>query len=196
MGLTGPQWSFPWYREGLQKVLGTYKPADTAKKTQGEKAGRTKASTDSAAAKLPLSYFINEGEKVLTYDGNYSISLPAEPGAPVVVTKTKPGFFAPAAGDKLTMNQQSGKVQKVEIFRDKPFNERVAGSIKAIHVGNVYGTFTKIIYFLACLIATTLPITGTLIWVNKLKKRRAKAKAGKAYDPVIEEQEEEEELAS
>ena len=196
MGLTGPQWSFPWYREGLQKVLGTYKPADSAKKSQSEKTDKSKASTDSAIARLPLSFFVNEGEKALPYDGNYSISLPTEPGVPVVITKTKVGFFAPAAGDRLTVNQQSGRVQKVEIFKDKPFNERVAGSIKAIHVGNVYGTFTKIIYFLACLIATTLPITGTLIWINKLNKRRARAKAGKAYDPVIEEQEEEEELAS
>ena len=28
MGLTGPQWSFEWYRTGLRKTLGTYKPED------------------------------------------------------------------------------------------------------------------------------------------------------------------------
>ncbi|HEX6190845.1 MAG TPA: PepSY-associated TM helix domain-containing protein [Chitinophagaceae bacterium] len=193
MGLTGPQWSFPWYREGLQKVLGTYKPADTAKKPAKQD---KKVSADSLVARLPLSYFVNEGNKALAYEGNYSIAIPAEPGAPVVLTKTKTGFFAPAAGDRISLHQQTGKVQKIEIFQDKPFNERIAGSIKAIHVGNVYGTFTKIIYFLACLIATTLPITGTLIWVNKLKKRRKKALTAQAYNPAIEEEEEEEELAS
>ncbi|HEY9340084.1 MAG TPA: PepSY-associated TM helix domain-containing protein, partial [Hanamia sp.] len=26
MGITGPQWSFPWYRTGMQKALGTYQP--------------------------------------------------------------------------------------------------------------------------------------------------------------------------
>src|SRR5690606_290990 len=26
MGITGPQWSFEWYRTGLRKALGTYKP--------------------------------------------------------------------------------------------------------------------------------------------------------------------------
>lgn len=193
MGLTGPQWSFPWYREGLQKVLGTYKPADTAKKPAKQD---KKVSADSLVARLPLSYFVNEGNKALAYEGNYSIAIPAEPGAPVVLTKTKTGFFAPAAGDRISLHQQTGKVQKIEIFQDKPFNERIAGSIKAIHVGNVYGTFTKIIYFLACLIATTLPITGTLIWVNKLKKRRKKARAAQVYNQAIEEEEEEEELAS
>ncbi len=51
------------------------------------------------------------------------------------------------------------------------FNERIAGSIKALHVGIAYGTFTRIIYFIACLIATSLPVTGT-IWFNKLKEKR------------------------
>jgi hypothetical protein len=31
-------------------------------------------------------------------------------------------------------------------------------------------TFAKIFYFLACLIATSLPVTVTMIWINKLKK--------------------------
>ncbi|MDR3273390.1 MAG: PepSY domain-containing protein, partial [Flavobacteriaceae bacterium] len=36
--------------------------------------------------------------------------------------------------------------------------------------GEVFGTFSKILYFLACLIGTSLPVTGTLIWLNKMKK--------------------------
>ena len=31
IGLTGPQWSFEWYRTGLQKTLGTYKSKDAPK---------------------------------------------------------------------------------------------------------------------------------------------------------------------
>lgn len=79
-------------------------------------------------------------------------------------------FFAPAAGDKLTINQYTAEVLHTDIFRDKPVNERISGSIKAIHTGEVYGSFTKLLYFFACLVATSLPVTGTLIWINKLKK--------------------------
>ena len=100
-----------------------------------------------------------------------------------MIAKTKLGFFAPAASDRLTVDPVTGKVMKVDIFSEKPFNERVAGSIKAIHVGNVYGTFTKLIYFLACLIATSLPITGTMIWLNKMKKTKRKNKAAR-QEPV------------
>ena len=169
MGLTGPQWSFEWYRNGLQKTLGTYKPKDAPK----EKTPKSVLPEYQAGlTTLSITNYIKEADKVLAYNGNYTITLPVDSTAATLISKTKLGFFAPAAGDKLTLDQYSGKIVKTEIFKDKPFNERVAGSIKAIHVGNVYGTFTKIIYFIACLIATSLPVTGTMIWLNKLKKKK------------------------
>jgi uncharacterized iron-regulated membrane protein len=170
MGLTGPQWSFEWYRNGLQKTLGTYKEKEAPGKEKKSKS--ILPGNKEAIAALSITDCIKEADKTLSYNGNYMVTLPADSTSPVMFSKTKLGFFAPAAGDKVTLNQYTGKVIKTEIFSDKPFNERIAGSIKAIHVGNVYGTFTKIIYFLACLIATSLPITGTMIWLNKLKKKR------------------------
>ena len=173
MGLTGPQWSFDWYRTGLQKTLGAYKTKEAAR----DKAPGSVLPDNENPAALSITGYINEVDKVLAYSGNYSITLPADSTAATVITKTRLGFFAPAAGDRLTLDQYSGKIIKKEIFKDKPFNERIAGSIKAIHVGNLYGTFTKIIYFIACLVATSLPITGTLIWFNKLKKKRRRNNA-------------------
>lgn len=172
MGLTGPQWSFPWYREGMQKALGTYKPAEKGKGEgkEGDKNKDDKAS--STTELLSISQYISKANTALPYYGDYTITFPSETTPVLTISKNKRGFFAPAAADRLTMDAATGEIKKKDIFRDKAFNERVAGSIKAIHVGNVYGTFTKIIYFLACLIATSLPITGTLIWLNKLKKRR------------------------
>lgn len=193
MGLTGPQWSFEWYRDGLQKTLGTYKPQDAKAKpaeagtgNKGAGAG-TEASMSAnsinespAAAKqaLAITAYIEAAGKLLPYKGNYTVSLPADADAPVTISKTRIGFFAPAAGDRLTLDQYTAATIKVDIFRDKPLNERIAGSIKALHVGNVYGGFSKLLYFIACLIATTLPVTGTLIWINKLKKKRRRKPAG------------------
>ena len=183
MGLTGPQWSFEWYRTGLQKTLGTYKSKDAPK----EKIPKSKLPADSILfAGLSITDYIKQADKVLVYPGNYTITLPVDSTAVTVISKTKLGFFAPAAGDRITLDQYNGKIVKTDIFRDKPFNERIAGSIKAIHVGNVYGTFTKIIYFLACLIATSLPVTGTMIWLNKLKKKRKRKSMARAGVKVPE----------
>jgi len=93
------------------------------------------------------------------------------------ISKNKTGFFAPAASDKVTLDAATSAVISTDIFREKPFNERIAGSIKALHLGNVYGQFSKLLYFIACLIATSLPVTGTVIWLNKLKKKKSKKAA-------------------
>lgn len=170
MGLTGPQWSFPWYRTGMQKTLGTYKSPDAPQAEQP----KSIVPADSAAKSLPISAYVAAARQTLPGEGDFTISLPADSTAAVSISKVHTGFFAPAASDKLWLDQYTARVLKVDIFKDKPFNERVAGSIKAIHVGDVYGKFTKILYFIACLVATTLPVTGTIIWINKLKKKRAK----------------------
>lgn len=204
MGLTGPQWSFEWYRDGLQKTLGTYKPRDEKEKMNAGGPGKQTAPTgkrpnippvasgnekqearsagaiitgqdtgiSNLQAPVQITAYLDAANKTLPYTGNLSVSLPAEANAPVTVSKTRVGFFAPAAGDRLTLDRNTAAVVKADIFREKPLNERIAGSIKALHVGNVYGGFSKLLYFIACLIATTLPVTGTLIWINKLKKKK------------------------
>jgi uncharacterized iron-regulated membrane protein len=96
----------------------------------------------------------------------------------ISISKYKVGFFAPAAADKIQLTADL-EIDEVQIFKEKPFNERISSSIKSIHIGDVYGSFSKILYFLACLVATSLPFTGTLIWINKMKKKKKTAQAAK-----------------
>lgn len=176
MGITGPQWSFEWYRTGLRKTLGTYKPESTAK-TEGKSTTENWPLTSISSGELQkpdLEAYLTAAGKIFNFKGDVMISLPADAEEKVNINKFKAGFFAPVAADRLTLEQFTYKVIKVERFTDMPFNERVSASIKALHVGDIYGMFTKIIYFLACLIATSLPVTGTLIWINKMKKTKNK----------------------
>jgi uncharacterized iron-regulated membrane protein len=178
MGLTGPQWSFEWYRTGLRKTLGTYKPEEAkggpGKGGSGRGEGGPKGRSEASAPATPFSEYQRATNEVFKYKGDYVVSLPSKADAPVNINKFKAGFFAPAAADRLTLDPKGKEKIKVERFADMPLNERISASIKALHVGDVYGMFTKIIYFLACLIATSLPITGTLIWLNKMKKKPAR----------------------
>ncbi len=171
MGVTGPFFSFNWYREGLRKTLGTYKEEGK----NDEKVLSSKL-VDSRPDRLAVTEFLTVANSVFDYSGDYSVNLPKDSSGTVNVMKYKNGFFAPAAADKLTLDQYSGKVLDVIKFSDLPFNERISGSVKSLHLGDVYGLFTKLIYFLACLIATSLPVTGTLIWLNKMKKKKKQVK--------------------
>lgn len=164
MGITGPQWSFDWYRTGLRKTLGTYQENSPAgKKDDGKKA---------SLQYLPLEEYVTSAAASINYKGDYRLLFPKSSEDPIQISTYKTGFFAPAAADQITLDREDASVLKVELFKDKAFNERVSSSIKALHVGNIYGQFSKLIYFIACLIATSLPLTGTLIWINKTKKTK------------------------
>ena len=162
MALTGLQWSFEWYRTGLYNVLGV-------ERNRPDEEFSIKA--EDSESTLLVADFLRIANEQLPYEGDYRISFPDEPQKPIVVTKYQTGFFAPSAGDIVKLNPYTAEVLKLEVFSEKPWNERVARSIKALHMGTFYGTFSKIIYFITCLIATSLPITGTIIWINKLRKK-------------------------
>ncbi|GAA4134906.1 hypothetical protein GCM10022216_08420 [Sphingobacterium kyonggiense] len=173
MAVTGPFWSFDWYRAGWQKTWGTYKSPDAPKEEK-----KPLQSVLPLDGKQPLSIeeTILAVNKILPYDGDISINFPKDSLGTLSISKNRVGFFAPSAGDKLTLDQYTGEAIEKDIFREKPFNERASASIKALHIGDIYGPFSKLLYFISCLIATSLPVTGVMIWLNKMKKKPKAAK--------------------
>ncbi len=165
MGLTGLCWSFEWYRDGVSKVMGTKVFAGRGEKPLASKAPETAVSInpDQALAVVATTF---------PYQGTVRLSMPEDAEGSFVASKYKTGFFAGAATDKLQLDQYTGEPLKVDRFSDKKLNEKIVASIKPLHLGEIYGTFSKILYFIACLIATSLPVTGTMIWINKLRKKR------------------------
>jgi len=168
MSLTGLCWSFEWYRDGMSSLLG-----DKVFKQRNEKplpsnpflAGTNKAE---------LASLLLKTENVLPYEGSYRVRFPADSAGSFIISKAKSGFLSLTAADKVQFEQYTGEVLKVEKFADKPLNEQIASSIRSLHLGDIFGTFSKILYFISCLIATSLPVTGTLIWINKMKKKSKK----------------------
>lgn len=173
MALTGLCWSFEWYREGLSNVMG-------AEVFKGRKEKPLPSVTPAeGAATLAVSEFIQRANALLPYEGDVRVAMPADSASSVVVSKFNKGFFALSASDKVQLDQYTGEPLKVEIFADKALNEQIVAQIKPLHLGEIYGTFSKILYFLACLVATSLPVTGTIIWINKLRKKSKKQSPSK-----------------
>lgn len=178
MGVTGPFFSFDWYRTGLRKALGTYEAPKGERGEKGEK-GRNKgeklenkAENAEKSIAFPLdrvAQYVQKTNEVLPYTGKIRIGLDEDK---IVVNKYKVGFFAPAAGDEIEFKTEKVEVEKLKKFSDKTWNQKVSSSIKALHMGTVFGGFSKLLYFISCLIATSLPVTGTLIWLNKMKKKK------------------------
>lgn len=171
MAITGPFWSFEWYREGWQKTWGTYQDRNAPRE---ERVKPVSIIMDGKRA-MTVEETILAVNKVLPYDGDITINFASDSTGTINIVKNKVGFFAPSAADRLTLDRYSGVVLEKDIFREKTIRNRIGSSVKALHIGDVYGPFSKLLYFISCLVATSLPVTGVLIWINKMKKDRKKA---------------------
>jgi uncharacterized iron-regulated membrane protein len=173
MALTGLTWSFEWYKTGFNNALGA----------QPRKANLS--STFMAGQKPEIRDYLSAADQVLPYTGESRIMLPSDSAGVVTVMKTRDSFFATSVADRVIIDQYSAKILHTELFADKPLNEKVASSIKALHIGSFYGTFSKILYFITCLIGTSLPVTGVIIWINKLRKKRVKSEKRLAENAMV-----------
>ncbi len=163
MAITGLCWSFESYREGLGNLIGA-KIFDR---------GSTKFDIPEHVKTVSINDIITTANSTLQYQGELSINFPNSRSNFYTISKSNTNNWSPVMADRLYI-APSGKLLKTDLFKDKPLNTQIAALIRPIHTGEIYGTFSKILYFLACLIGTSLPITGTIIWINKLKKKRKK----------------------
>lgn len=150
MSLTGLCWSFEWYRNLGSNLLGT-KIFDRGGRPSEVIPGEKKLTLESILTKYPHS-------------GESMISLPLNRTSPLVLIHYRGGIQ-----DKFEIDPYTGALIKELKFSDKTFGEKVASLIKSLHIGDFMGTFSKTIYFITCLIGTTLPISGFFIWFNKRK---------------------------
>jgi uncharacterized iron-regulated membrane protein len=181
MSATGPYWSYTWYREGWQKTWDTYQaPAaksENTAKTEAEPIPEASNSLpESTLVNLSLNDILAKTNKELPYEGNTRISLASITSDPISVSKYRTGFFARAGSDQLKLSPVDLTITEANLFSDLPFRQQIGRSVKSLHMGDIFGQFSKFLWFVACLIATSLPITGTLIWWNKRKKKPTKKK--------------------
>ncbi len=187
MAVTGPFWSYQWYRTAWQKTWDTYQPPKEEKK--GPSPIQAKGQEEPMEEQILPTYVLSLDEILLAansnldYTGNVRITLPEKPGGDISISKSRTGFFARTGADQLKLSPENLEVKEANLFDDLPVRQQIGRSVKALHTGEIFGQFTKFLWFLGCLIATSLPITGTLIWLNKRKKKKP-AKSNKVTPKV------------
>lgn len=176
MGLTGLSWSFDWYRDGSSAVMGS-KIFD-----RSTPEFESNVETENWVSLAGIRAVANNE---LDLAGDMVIYFPEKEDGVYQIRKLHTEEFAPVTSDRIFIDKD-GSVLEKQIFSDKPLNIQVASLIRPIHTGEIFGGFSKFLYFLACLFATSLPVTGTIIWINKLKKKRKKKarKAKSSSQPV------------
>lgn len=90
---------------------------------------------------------------------------------PVTVYQ-KPGRFSER--NLLTFDQYSGRLLSNTPHQNLNTAEKYSHANYDIHTGSYFGLFGKIIWFIAGLVCTSLPVTGFLVWWGKRKKQGKK----------------------
>ena len=119
----------------------------------------------------------------------FSVTKPKDSADIFVVSSLPADPVHESATDALYIDQYSGVVAGKLEFKDRSLGARVRSSFKPVHTGSIWGTPSKILAFIVCLLGVTFPITGTIMWINRIRKKNKKAKG----EPVEVEDEDEEE---
>lgn len=162
MALTGLCWSFEWYRDAASSVIGA--------KIFGGRGERPARVTVVGEKPLPLATLLERTHEELPYSGKWSLMLPNGPDGALTASKTPDGLLSVRGADRLQLDPYTGEVLKSDRFSEKTFGAQIASLVKPLHTGEFFGPISKIIYFIVCLIGTSLPVTGLFIWLNKLKR--------------------------
>ncbi|MCO4291730.1 PepSY domain-containing protein [Solitalea sp. MAHUQ-68] len=79
------------------------------------------------------------------------------------------------AGDNYFVNPYNAAIVGVQKFSDKNQGQKIRAIVKPLHTGALYGLPTKIISFLICLLTLSFPVTGVIMWLNRLKIDKKKS---------------------
>jgi len=131
-------------------------------------------------AKGPASTLVKD-TKPISFDDAVRIAEPLLPGAGPVRAGApegptgsyriaRAGNSSPTWRTTVTVDQYSGAVLDTVGWDDLPIHQKIRVSIYPIHVGSIYGTTTKILALLTCIVFVLLAITGVWMWWRRRPK--------------------------
>ena len=162
---TALAWSFEWFNKGIYKVTSSsIKPPEPPPSIYQENIKPIKFDSAFAVAKTK-------------FDNTefYTITLPKDSIGAITITSLSKDAPHETATDAVYIDQYSGKVLKQYLFSDRNLGARVRATFRPVHVGSVWGLPSKIIALIVCLLGTTFPITGTIMWLNRTRKKKKAA---------------------
>ncbi len=88
-----------------------------------------------------------------------------------------------SATDAVYLDQYTGNVIGKMDFGDRSLGAQVRSSFKPVHTGSIWGTPSKILAFIVCLLGVTFPVTGTIMWINRTRKKKRAAANAEVSEP-------------
>lgn len=162
--LTGLWWSFDWYRNGLNRLLGVAPPATHA------------VAADAALdlARIEATLYALPGVR----QGFIDLRLPEKPGQAlnVRVMSGDPalrGGHHDRAHDLLQLDPGTGAILDARPYDRQGAGGQLATSMFALHSGSFFGMPGRIVVMLSSLGMSLFFITGWLLYLDRRRSQRA-----------------------
>ena len=166
---TGLAWSFEWFNKGIYTV--TNSPMKAPEPPQSTYLPDAKKVGFDAALSAAKSQYANVEF--------YNITAPKDSTGIYTIAALGTNPVHESATDAVYVDQFSGNVLGTLPFSERSLGAKVRSSFKPVHTGSIWGTPSKIIAFITCLLGVTFPITGTIMWINRIRKKKKVAKVQK-----------------
>ena len=159
---TALAWSFEWFNKGIYKVTASSMKAPEVPKSTFS--GSKKPISFDLAYSVALEKFANKDF--------YTIAAPKDSVGAINITGLDKDAVHETATDVIYLDQYSGNVLGQYLFSDRNLGAQVRASFRPVHVGSIWGTTSKIIALIVCILGTTFPITGVIMWINRTRKKK------------------------
>ncbi|MFM6953533.1 MAG: PepSY-associated TM helix domain-containing protein [Sphingobacteriaceae bacterium] len=157
---TGLAWSFDWFNKGIYTVTRSEmkepKQVESVYVAEKDKIGAD-------AVLLVLN-------KELADIQSFQVNLPKDSVGTYTVNILPNGVFE-MQGTTYWVDAYSATVLDSQSFEQKNLGQRVRSSFKPIHTASIFGLSSKIIGLIACLLGVIFPITGFIMWRNRVAKK-------------------------
>ncbi|UOQ96884.1 PepSY domain-containing protein [Hymenobacter sp. 5317J-9] len=168
MALTGVGMSFDWVGAGINKL--THSPL----KRPEPPVSVVPAAAAEPVAKVGADAVLTLARQQAPDAEFYSVQLPKEATGSIRVAVLRPGAITENATDEVYLDQYSGQVISGQTYAQRPVGQRIRGLFKPVHTGAIGGLSTKVLAFVIALLGATFPVTGTVMWLNRIRKKGKK----------------------
>lgn len=180
IAITGLYITYPWVKNSLIVGLGGtsiyeekagQEAEDDFAKLMEDMLARQEEKEIQDVENISLVEVLNEVQKHLNYEGNTTMTMPsAENPRYHIIKINAENWLGALLPDEISLDRQ-GNLKSKDLFWEKSLDKQFTAIVSPLHTGAIMGLPSIIFYFILSLIGFLLPITGFLIWWNRVKKQ-------------------------
>lgn len=175
IALTGLQWSYEWYRNGLYAMAGVDRPAGGPEGSREQRGAGPSAGRDHRPDIAAITHAWNTFASLT--DASFTavnINLATRPGRTIEFRYLDARPSHDRAFNTLAVDAE-GRATRHERYEDKRLGAQLVSSIFPLHSGSYFGVIGVVVFLLASLAMPLFALTGWIMYMQRRTPRTQRA---------------------